>query len=53
VRGTFYTAEEDDMLIRLRESNLTNREISDEMPGRSFHSVIGRLHRLRCARRVL
>ena len=53
MRGTIYTDEEDEMLIRLRDSGLTNREISDEMPGRSFWGVIGRLSRLRIGRRDL
>lgn len=53
MRGTLYTTEEDKMLISLRDSGLTNREISDKMPGRSFWGVIGRLSRLRVRRRDL
>jgi len=53
MKGIFWTEKEDKELIELREGGLTNREISDEIPGRTFNAVVGRLSRLRSKREVL
>lgn len=47
MKGTLWSSEEDKTLIELRKRGLTNREISERIPGRSIDSVISRQTRIR------
>lgn len=53
MRGTFWTEREDQQIIRLRKAGDTLRQIADQIEGRSFDSVNGRLRILQRSRGIL
>lgn len=46
MRGTFWTEPEDAQLILLRKAGDSLKQIADQIEGRSFDGVNGRLRRL-------